>query len=54
MYAKFSLYSVAKMYALSLNNVSIILGRDHSYWVVNQSEERMYKDKGCVVISNVN
>ncbi len=43
MYAKFPFYSVAQMYAVSLNvPVSILLGCDNLYWVVDQSSAQLY------------
>jgi hypothetical protein len=37
MYAKFPFYSIAQIYAIRLNvPVSILLGRDNLYWVVDQ------------------
>lgn len=47
MYAKFPFYSVAQMYAISLNTpVSILLGRDNLYWVVDKSIARDYLKEG--------
>jgi hypothetical protein len=48
MYAKFPFYSVAQMYAISLDTpVSILLGRDNLYWVVDKSIARNYLSEGC-------
>ncbi|HIJ87891.1 MAG TPA: hypothetical protein HPP97_09455 [Desulfuromonadales bacterium] len=53
MYAKFPFYSVAQMYALSLNvPVSIVLGEDLLYWVVDQSNELQFIGKGCSSLSH--
>lgn len=52
MYAKFPFYSVAQMYALSLNvPVAIMLGEDHLYWVVDQTNEQKFAEKGCSLLS---
>ena len=49
MYAKFPFYSVAQMYALSLNTpVAIVLGEDHLYWVVDQGNVQ----EGCLLLSH--
>lgn len=53
MYAKFPFYSVAQMYALSLNTpVSIMLGGDHLYWVVDQSNAVRFTEEGCSLLSH--
>lgn len=53
MYAKFPFYSVAQMYALSLNApVAIMLGEDHLYWVVDQSNEMRFIEEGCSLLSH--
>lgn len=53
MYAKFPFYSVAQMYALTLNvPVAIMLGEDHLYWVVDQSKELVFAQEGCALISH--
>jgi hypothetical protein len=53
MYAKFPFYSVAQLYAISLNTpVAIMLGEDHLYWVVDQSSEMMFAQKGCSLLSH--
>lgn len=47
MYAKFPFYSVAQMYAIGLNTpVSILLGRDNLYWVVDKNIARDYLKEG--------
>jgi hypothetical protein len=47
MYAKFPFYSVAQMYAISLDApVSILLGRDNLYWVVDKKIVRDYLKDG--------
>jgi len=47
MYAKFPFYSIAQMYAISLNApVTILLGRDNLYWVVDQQMAGDWMDKG--------
>ncbi|MDD2899673.1 MAG: hypothetical protein PHI31_13290 [Desulfuromonadaceae bacterium] len=52
MYAKFPFYSVAQMYALSLNTpVTIMLGGDNLYWVVDQSNERLFEQEGYSLLS---
>ena len=52
MYAKFPFYSVAQMYALTLNTpVVIMLGGDHLYWVVDQSNELKFVQQGCSLLS---
>lgn len=51
MYAKFPFYSVAQMYALSLNRpVAIMLGEDHLYWVVDQGSELKFVQEGCLLM----
>jgi hypothetical protein len=53
MYAKFPFYSVAQMYALSLNTpVAIMLGDDNLYWVVDQSNEVRFAREGCSLLSH--
>lgn len=53
MYAKFSFYSVAQMYALSLNTpVVIMLGEDHFYWVVDRGNELKFVQEGCSLLSH--
>ena len=53
MYAKFPFYSVAQMYALSLDApVTIVLGEDHLYWVVDQSNEMQFVKEGCSLLSH--
>lgn len=53
MYAKFPFYSVAQMYALTLNTpVAIMLGGDHLYWVVDQGNEVEYLKVGCSLLSH--
>jgi len=52
MYAKFPFYSVAQMYATSLDEpVAILLGRDNLYWVVDQWKARDYMGEGCSLLS---
>jgi hypothetical protein len=52
MYAKFPFYSVAQMYALSLDiPVAIMLGGDNLYWVVDQTKEHKYVEEGCSLLS---
>ncbi len=52
MYAKFPFYSVAQMYAISLGApVSIMLGRDNLYWVVDQGKTSMYIGEGCALLN---
>ncbi|MDD2540177.1 MAG: hypothetical protein PHH28_03940 [Desulfuromonadaceae bacterium] len=53
MYAKFPFYSVAQMYALTLNMpVAIMLGEDHLYWVVDQNNELKFMNEGCSLLSH--
>ena len=53
MYAKFPFYSVAQMYALSLNTpVAIMLGEDQLYWVVDQNNEMLFAQEGCSLLSH--
>lgn|GEM_PF-673087 len=53
MYAKFPFYSVAQMYALSLNTpVAIMLGADHLYWVVERDNELKFAQEGCSLLSH--
>jgi hypothetical protein len=48
MYAKFPFYSIAQVYAIGLNvPVSILLGRDNLYWVVDQQLAGNYTRQGC-------
>lgn len=48
MYGKFPFYSIAQIYAIGLNvPVSILLGRDNLYWVVDQSLVSDLKNDGC-------
>ena len=52
MYAKFPFYSVAQLYALTLNApVAIVLGEDHLYWVVDQSTTPRFVQEGCSILS---
>ncbi|WP_168205801.1 hypothetical protein [Geobacter sp. FeAm09] len=51
MYAKFSFYSVAQMYAISIGEpVAILLGRDNLYWVVDQVRASDYLNDGCSLL----
>lgn len=53
MYAKFPFYSVAQMYALTLNTpVAIMLGGDHLYWVVDRCNELKFMQEGCSLLSH--
>ena len=53
MYAKFPFYSVAQMYALTLNApVAIMLGGDHLYWVVDRGNEIKFTNAGCSLLSH--
>ncbi len=48
MYGKFPFYSIAQIYAIGLNvPVSILLGRDNLYWVVDLSLVSDLKSEGC-------
>ena len=52
MYAKFPFYSVAQIYAITLNTpVSILLGRDNLYWVVDQGKAVQYMGEGCSLLT---
>lgn len=47
-YGKFTFYSAARLYALTLDaSVVIMLGPDSLYWVVDRKMARMYSDQGC-------
>lgn len=53
MYAKFPFYSVAQMYALTLDApVAIMLGGDHLYWVVDKGNEHKFAQEGCSLLSH--
>lgn len=53
MYAKFPFYSIAQLYALSLNApTAIMLGRDNLYWVVDQHHQVEYIKEGCALLSH--
>ncbi|MBC7961977.1 MAG: hypothetical protein H7Y05_03420 [Steroidobacteraceae bacterium] len=53
MYAKFPFYSVAQLYALSLNTpVAIMLGGDLHYWVVDRNNEVEYMKDGFSLLSH--
>lgn len=55
MHAKFPFYSIAQMYAISLDApVSILLGGDNLYWVVDQHMAKDYLDKGCALLNAIN
>jgi len=55
MYAKFPFYSIAQIYAIRLNvPVSILLGRDNLYWVVDQRLADSYSEEGCSQIKTTN
>jgi hypothetical protein len=50
-YAKFSFYSMAQMYAIGLKEpVAILLGRDNLYWVVEQVHASDYLNEGCSLL----
>ena len=52
MYAKFPFYSVAQIYAFSLDEpVAILLGRDNLYWVVDRVKAPHYMGEGCSLLS---
>ncbi|HEX9078408.1 MAG TPA: hypothetical protein VF795_02390 [Desulfuromonadaceae bacterium] len=52
MYAKFPFYSVAQMYAISLDApVAILLGQDNLYWVVDQWKAGDYLVEGFSLLS---
>lgn len=51
MYGKFPFYSIAQIYAIGLNvPVSILLGRDNLYWVVDQRVAADFKETGCSLV----
>lgn len=53
MHAKFPFYSIAQLYALSLNApVAIMLGGDNLYWVVDQHHESEFLKSGCALLSH--
>jgi hypothetical protein len=53
MYAKFPFYSVAQLYALTLNApVIIMLGGDNLYWVVDRNNEVKFTQEGCSLLSH--
>jgi len=53
MHAKFPYYSLAQIYAFSLGHpVSILLGSDNLYWVVEQTAAENYLDDGCALLLN--
>ncbi len=55
MYAKFPFYSIAQIYAISLDApVSILLGGDNLYWVVDRHMAGTYLDKGCALLNATN
>lgn len=55
MYAKFPFYSIAQIYAIRLNiPVSIMLGRDNLYWVVDQKQTDYYLEEGYSHIKAAN
>jgi hypothetical protein len=52
-YAKFSFYSVAQMYAIGLKEpVAILLGQDNLYWVVDPVHASDYLKKGCSLLNS--
>lgn len=52
MYATFSFYSLAQLYALTLDiPVAIMLGEDNLYWVVQHGRELQYLKKGWSLLS---
>ncbi len=51
MYAKFPFYSIAQMYAISLDTpVAILLGQDNLYWVVDKRSTRDFLEEGCALL----
>jgi len=55
MYAKFPFYSVAQMYAISIDApVSILLGRDNLYWVVDKGTAYEYIRQGFSQMNSAN
>lgn len=53
MYAKFPFYSIAQLYAFSLNApTAIMLGGDNLYWVVDQLNQGEYMKEGCALLSH--
>lgn len=55
MYAKFTFYSVALMYAFRQEApVSIMIGGDNLYWVVDRQMAGKFLDKGGVLLNSTN
>ena len=55
MYAKFPFYSVAQMYAITLDMpVAILLGSDNLYWVVDKQIAPDYLNEGCSLLNAAN
>lgn len=55
MYGKFAFCSVAQLYATNLNiPVTILLGSDNFYWVVDRHKTKDFLDKGWTLISTLN
>ena len=52
MYAKFPFYSVAQLYAITLDEpVYILFGDDHLYWVVDSCTASEFLHKGCSLLN---
>jgi len=52
-YAKFQFYSVAQIYAMSLDvPVTIVLGQDGLFWVVETESKSMYLQQGCLALDD--
>ena len=50
--ATFSYYSVAYLFALTLNTpTAIMLGEDHRFWVVDRGDEVHFSNHGYVLLS---
>ena len=50
--ATFSHYSVAYLFALTLNTpTAIMLGEDHRFWVVDRGDEALFSNQGYVLLS---
>ena len=55
MFAKFPFYSIAQMYAIRLNApVTILLGNDNLYWVVDRHLVGDCMDEGCSLLGTAN
>ncbi len=54
MYAKFPFYSVAQLYAITLDTpVAILLGQDNLFWVVEEKSASGYINQGCSLMAEL-